>query len=362
MEKTRLVNLPVIGRVQHGEKINNRVTELHHFIAKIQDVHMQQYLDRFDKLYKGKQYIDIEIFDETPLSIKYARYNQSGEVCHCMENSNKGNAKTKDGWKPIECDTFKCQYRQRNEQGKRACNRVAWFKFIIPSICKDRIFLMRITGQKSIDRLKEYFEFKRQQGKSIKGCYTLFLKDEEQEDYFGKSHKNKILDIFEKDESNNQVKETKQTENKEKLSTVKSKKVDNIEQKQEKDTGVNKETKKTSKSAKSTKSKTTNKTENLEDENNTKTSNPLDTYSNYYIFDTSKKEMIKDKNGIEKEYLVGKFYDMNDKIHEIVIRPENAEKISKSQFGDCYEIDTKIFLKREFAMNLKQADLNKKVA
>lgn len=396
MEQTRLVNLPVIGRVQHGEKINNRVTELHHFIAKIQDAHMQQYLDRFDKLYKGKQYIDIEIFDENPLSIKYARYNQSGEVCHCMENSNKGSSKTKDGWKQVNCDTFNCKYRQRNEQGKRACNRVAWFKFIIPSICKDRIFLMRITGQTSIDRLKEYFEFKKYQGKSIKGQYTLFLKDEEQEDYFGKSHTNKILDIFEKEESNIENKSPNQLENKD-LSTEKTKKVDKIVQKQDLSTTANNEilktqletenkitkkedikaktktenktetkseteTKKTTKSARKTKTKATDNVKDKESEDKNKTSNTLDVYSNYYIFDSSKKEMIKDKKGIEKEYLVGKFYDMKDKTHEIVIKPENSEEISNSQFGDWYEIETKVFLEREFAMDLKQADLNRKAA
>ena len=145
MEQTRLVNLPVIGRIQHGERTNNRVTELGYFIAKIDDRYMQTYLQKFNEQYKGKQSVEIELFNEEPLTTKFARYNQSGEVCYCMADSNQANQKTKNGWQKIDCDTYNCQYRQRNEQGKCACNRIGWLKFLIPSVCKDRIFLMRIT-------------------------------------------------------------------------------------------------------------------------------------------------------------------------------------------------------------------------
>lgn len=100
---------------------------------------MQPYLEKFNKLYKGNKSIDIELFTEDPLSIKYARYNQSGEVCYCMEDSDMANQKTKNGWKQIQC-TEACQYRQKNEAGKCACNRIAWFKFFIPSISKDQIY------------------------------------------------------------------------------------------------------------------------------------------------------------------------------------------------------------------------------
>ena len=56
MEQTRYVNLPVIGRVQHGEKIINnnggtKLLEYGHFIAKIQDEFMQKFLERFNELY-----------------------------------------------------------------------------------------------------------------------------------------------------------------------------------------------------------------------------------------------------------------------------------------------------------------------
>lgn len=71
------VNLPVVGRVQHGEKIEGKgAKELGYFIVKIQDTYMQEYLEKFNKQYKGKKSIDIQIFNEEPLTIKYARFNQ----------------------------------------------------------------------------------------------------------------------------------------------------------------------------------------------------------------------------------------------------------------------------------------------
>lgn len=95
MKQTQLVNLPVIGRVQHGKKIKNKVIEYGYFIAKSDDSYMQIYLDKFDKLFKGKQSIEIEFFNEEPLSKKYVRYNQSGEVCCSPEGSNKANQRVK---------------------------------------------------------------------------------------------------------------------------------------------------------------------------------------------------------------------------------------------------------------------------
>lgn len=62
--QTRLINLPVIGRVQHGEKLKNKVTEYGYFIAKSDDAYMKKFLDKFDEEYKGKQNIEIEFFDE----------------------------------------------------------------------------------------------------------------------------------------------------------------------------------------------------------------------------------------------------------------------------------------------------------
>ena len=75
-----------------------------------------------------------------------------------------------------------------------------WLKFLIPSVCRDRIFLMRITGQTSINRLDDYFNLQRAQGNTIKGHYTLFLKQEEQSNNLGKTFNNYVLDILKKED------------------------------------------------------------------------------------------------------------------------------------------------------------------
>ena len=67
--QTRLINLPVIGRVQHGEKLKNKVTEYGYFIAKSDDAYMKKFLDKFDEEYKGKQNIEIEFFDEININV-----------------------------------------------------------------------------------------------------------------------------------------------------------------------------------------------------------------------------------------------------------------------------------------------------
>lgn len=84
MEQTRNFKLPIIGQVQHGQKVNNKVTELGYFILKTKNDYMNVYLQKFDKQIKGKQSIDIEFFDEEPLLVRYVRYNQGGKACHCM--------------------------------------------------------------------------------------------------------------------------------------------------------------------------------------------------------------------------------------------------------------------------------------
>ena len=202
MEETRLVNLPIIGMVQRGRtestpKGTKRVIELDHFVAKVTDKHMIEFLKKFNDIYENKSSIDIEIFDEEPLTTKYTRYNQGGTVCSCPTTSNIAYQKTKEGWKEVECSKD-CIHIQRNKQGKCNCNRRGWFKFFMPKICTDRIWLMKITGQTSIIRLHDYFELQRMQGKSIKGHYNLFLKQEEISDFTGKTYNHYILDIVSK--------------------------------------------------------------------------------------------------------------------------------------------------------------------
>ena len=128
MKETRNFKLPIIGRVQHGEQIVNdngkkQVKEYKYFIAKVKEPNMQHYLEEFNKLIKGKKSIDIQFLDDNPLTVRYERNNQGGRACYCMENEETGKQKVKNLWQPIKC-TADCEYRQKDANGKKACNRI----------------------------------------------------------------------------------------------------------------------------------------------------------------------------------------------------------------------------------------------
>ena len=373
MEQTKFVNLPVIGRIQHGERTNNKLTELGYFIAKINDCHMETYLRKFDEQYKGKQSIEIELFNENPLTTKYARYNQSGEVCYCMVDSNQANKKTKNGWQKISCDTYNCKYRQKNEQGKCTCNRIGWLKFLIPSICTDRIFLMRITGQTSINRLDDYFNLQRIQGKSIKGIYTLFLKQEEQSNNLGQTFNNYVLDILKKEDFISQhqfpqnIKKTKElyTINNQ---NVHAKVVNSIDPPSKIETTKKVETleketitqKTSTKSAKKNKSKITEEKldDNKNNENQENKSIEDDEFKDCYALLRTFNEKISDK-----DYLIGEFTDMKDQISNIVIRPEDAIELVKCDLGTFVRLEVLEIKGKKFAVKLEFIEkILKKVA
>lgn len=364
--------------MQHGEKIKNKVIEYGYFIAKSDDVYMKPYLDKFDQLFKGKASIEIEFFSEEPLSKKYARYNQSGEVCSCPEGYNIANQRVKNGWQQINCDTFNCQYRQKNEQGKCACNRIGWLKFLIPDVSTDRIFLMRITGQTSINKLDDYMELQKVQGKSIKGRYILFLKQIEQSNSLGQTFNNYVLDILKKEDfiQTKQIPETNQNSNE--IFTINDKNVDDNVEKQEQTSKSDIQTQKientemaqtikqtenkaanttetndTVKQKKQTKSKTKKaeeKTKKLKTEEKKETEN----YDNYYVFESLSKETIKTKNGESKQYTVGKFYDMLNKPYSIVLKPEHGYELENCELGTIVQfLEIKEINERKFAIDLK---------
>lgn len=324
---------------------------------------MQRYLEKFDQLYKGKQSIDIEFFNEEPLTIKYVRYNQSGEVCSSLADSNEANLKVKNGWQKIKCDTYDCHYREKNKQGKCACNRIGWLKFLIPSVSQDRIWLMKITGQTSINRLNDYFNFQKIQGLSIKGKYSIFLKQEEQINILGQTFNNYILDILKQE--NSEIKQIpKPTENIKDLSTENEQKVNNNivkevkpvekenmtvitteseEETKQKVTSTKEKTKKETKNKTKTEVKES-KTENSKNDNNSE-NNSLE---NCYALLSTSKEIIADK-----EYLIGEFTDMEDKISNIVIRPEDATELEKCDLGTVVRLDIAEIKGRKFAMKLE---------
>lgn len=377
MEQTRNTNLPIIGMVQHGIQIQNsngtkRAKELGYFIAKVQDKYMEKFSQKFKELYEGKQYIEIEFVNDNPLTKKFVRYNQSGEVCYCLEGNNTGSQKTKNGWKPIECNTEECQYRQRNEVGKTACNRIAWLKFFIPKISKDRIWLMKITGQTSINRIDTYINIQKTQGISLNNRYILFLKQEEQENKFtGQKFNNYVLDILKKEDflleqtipqtsevnlkqstanaenvNNNVVNQelkvinTNTTANVTKSETAKAKEV-NSKQSTTAKKQTKSKTKKEENTPKETKSKET-KTENTDDES-----------KNCYALLRTFAKKLTDKTGKTKEYLIGEFADMQDNISNIVIRPEDSEEVAECDLGTFVKIKVNEIGGRKFAMKLE---------
>lgn len=377
MEQTRYVNLPVIGMVQHGEQVptangGKRAKELGHFIAKIQDNYMQKFLQKFKELYEGKKYIEIEFVNDNPLTKKFVRYNQGGEVCYCLEGNNIGSQKTKNGWKPIECNTVECPYRQRNEVGKTACNRIGWLKFFIPSISMDRIWLMKITGQTSIDRLDSYIKIQKAQGNSLNNRYILFLKQEEQENKFtGQKFNNYVLDILKKEDFLLEQTIPQTSEISVKQSTANAENVNNNVVNQElkvinnnttsnvtkEETAKAKEvnSKQSTTAKKQTKSKT-KKEENKSKETEsvvTKTENTEDELKNCYALLSTFTEKLTNKQGESKEYLIGEFTDMQDNISNIVIRPEDSKEIAECDLGTFVKLDVSEIGGRKFAMKLE---------
>lgn len=355
-------NLPMIGRIQHGEKEGNKIKELGHFIAKIQDEFMQKFLEKFDEQFKGKKYIEIEFYDDNPLSKKYVRFNQSGEVCKCFEGTTKGQQKVKNVWQSIECNE-QCQYRQKNDYGKSACNRIGWLKFFIPSICQDRIWLMKITGQTSINRIDGYINLQKAQGNSLNGRYILFLKQEQQTSKFtGQNYNNYVLDIVKKEDFifSDQIPET--TENQKILSTKSDENVNNNVEKEQAITqkatvtqntedAKSQESKSKKKSTSSAKSKNSKKSEKKPTEKDTNVQSQNDDDKTYVLLRTFN-ETIENK-GQSKEYLMGEFCNMEDKIFNIAIKPDFADELSKCELGTPVKLDVTEVNNMLFALNLQ---------
>ena len=325
---------------------------------------MKSYLEKFDNQYKGKQTIDIFIFNEEPLSIKHSRSNQSGEQCYCKEGSNEANQKTKNGWQKVNCDRANCQYKQKDSYGKTACKRMGWFKFIIPSVCEDRIFLMRITGQTSINRLNDYFKLQKSQGKSIKGFYSLILKQEEQSNSLGKTFNNYILDIIKKD---NFISQNTIPENIEKPKELSTKNDQNVNKETEESNiqsptlDEKKEEKQTKKSiTKSTKSKPKKTQEDKKDTDtkNDENSTLKEKYPNTYILVENKHKEI-----AGKDYLVPQFVDMEDKLFDIAVRPEVAAELENCETGTYVKMVTSEVNGQLFAIEFEFVQkMSKKIA
>lgn len=378
MKETRNFKLPIIGRVQHGEQIVNdngkkQVKEYKYFIAKVKEPNMQHYLEEFNKLIKGKKSIDIQFLDDNPLTVRYERNNQGGRACYCMENEETGKQKVKNLWQPIKC-TADCEYRQKDANGKKACNRIAWLKFFIPEIATDRLWLMRITSQEAIDNLKGYIAMQKLQGNSLKGIYTIFLYDAEQTDWQGKTHNNCLVDLVEKNigtqntipqVSQNieqsqtihaEVKETTQTTTSEAKKEADSKETTpakskaNAKETRKSTTGKStSKTETTSKKAEKEEIKTANE-KNSKNVSNNEISQSKETTGDYALISTTE-EIIKTSKG-EKKYVVGEFADMDDKMHNIYINPEFATELMQCDLGTMVHLTVQEKSNKKFALEL----------
>ena len=365
MEQKRIL-LPLAGKIQHGKQEQSqkgrKIVELGYFIAKAENETLTFLENRFNEKYPQKQAIHIRFFDENPYTVRRIRYNQSGAVCYCPYEEDKAKQKVSGTWKQIEC-TEQCKYRIVEEgKQKPLCNLEGTLKFLLPEISQDRIWLMKITGQTSLFRLKEYINFQKYLGNSLIGDYYLFLKKKKQTNKDGKTYENYILDIIRTEEFTSNGDTLNNTE----LSTIKSQNVDNstkIPPKNENNSNSNEtitetknkeETKAKTTKRKKTESKTTSKKENetkTEESNvtNLENTNPDDKFKNWYLLlDKGYKTLM--NAGKPTEYLVANFVDMYDNVKEVIIAPQFIDEIMECDTGtnvilDLAKAGDKIFTK-----------------
>lgn len=352
MEQVTRTNLPIVGRIQHGEqqfiKQRKRVTELGYFIAKTKNSNMNFLLNRFDEKYPKQTFLNVTFFNEDPLTIRRIRYNQGGAVCYCMSGTIKGKQKVSNKWQDIECSS-NCKYCIKQEgAGKPACNYEGTLKFMLPEISQDRIWIMKITGQQSISNLEEYIGFQKYLGNSLKGTYTIFLNQIEQTNAEGKKFNNFVIDIIKAEDfnSNNNLISQNDTKNSV-ISTENTNIVENSISNQtptETEKNTKKGTNKTSRpTKKSTKTSDTNVVSSMETEKadsnleqpqitNEQNQNVPQTYKEHcFLYDTEYKNFK--KAGKDTEYLIAKVTDENDKTTDVVVKPEFREKMEKCDIG-----------------------------
>ena len=353
MEQVTRTNLPIVGRIQHGEQqfVNQRkrVTELGYFIAKTKNSNMNFLLNRFDEKYPKQTFLNVTFFNEDPLTIRRIRYNQGGAVCYCMSGTTKGKQKVSNKWQDIECSS-NCKYCIKQEgAGKPACNYEGTLKFMLPEISQDRIWIMKITGQQSISNLEEYIGFQKYLGNSLKGTYTIFLNQIEQTNAEGKKFNNFVIDIVKTEDFNSNNNSISQNDTKNSIiSTKNTNNVENtIPSPSQTQTETEKNTKKGTKTSrqtkKSTKTNDTNVVSSMETEKvdsnleqpqitNEQNQNVPQTYKEHcFLYDTEYKNFK--KAGKDTEYLIAKVTDENDKTTDVVVKPEFREKMEKCDIG-----------------------------
>ena len=351
MEQVTRTNLPIVGRIQHGEQqfVNQRkrVTELGYFIAKTKNNNMNFLLNRFNEKYPKQTFLNVQFFDEDPLTVRKARYNQGGIVCYCMSGTSKGKQKVSNKWQDIECNS-NCKYCIKQEgTSKPACNYEGTLKFMLPEISQDRIWIMKITGQQSISNLEEYIEFQKYLGNSLKGTYTIFLNQIEQTNFEGKKFNNFVIDIVKAEDFNSNNNSNSQIDSKNPI--ISTQNIDDtIPSQVQNEKNTQKDTKKTNRQTKTStkkdaKTNNTNVVTSTSDGKNDsqmkqtqvtdeKKNNAPETHQEHcFLYDTEYKNFK--KSGKDTEYLIAKVADVNDKTTDVVVKPEFREKIEKCDIG-----------------------------
>lgn len=337
---------------------------------------MKFLVNRFEEKFKQPDAITVRFFDENPFTVRQARYNQGGLVCYCMDGSTQGKQKVKNKWKPIECNE-NCEYKMKEGPGKAMCSLEGTLKFMLPEICTDKIWYMKINSYTSIQTLKNYIDFQKQLGNSLIGDYVIFLKEVEQTNIEGNKFKNKVIDIIRKEDfisnnqtiSNNQINSQNQnnqpqlftnqvknveenTRNSETTASKNNINKDNETKKQDKikiEETVEKQEKlvETTEKKETTDKKTTKKTtktkkqENKEEQKGTETPEDAelnDKFLNYHILIETKTKMLT-KNGKPTEYVFATFTNTDDKTVEVIIPPKFAEELKQCDLGTSVLLD-----------------------
>lgn len=259
-----------------------------------------------------------------------------------MEKIN-GKQKVSGKWQEIKCDS-NCQYRVLDEKtNKPACAQEGVLKFMLPKVSSDRVWIMRIKSYYSIQALKNYIEFQKQIGNSLKGDFVLYLTEKTQTSKAtGKSFKNQILNIVKKEDFNieettvisniNSIEEKKEEPPKKEVKKSKTSKKESTAEK------ATKTTKTTSKS-KTTSSKAKKQVKSEKEDKSTKiqeTSKAEDS-KEYMLIDTSNQSIV--KKGKKTKYLIGTFGDIDENVIDVIIPPSEAEKLSMHALGTIVKLD-----------------------
>lgn len=347
----------MLGRIQHGEQQikgkTKKVVDYGYFIAKVKDENLNFLINRFNEKYPQKSALRIRFFDEEPLSIRRIRYNLGGALCYCMYNQTQGKHKEGNVWKPVNCSE-NCKYRIVEEgKQKPLCNFEGTLKFLLPEISNDRIWIMKITGQTSLFRLKEYIDFQKYLGNSMLGDYYIFLKKENQTNKLGKSYNNFILDIIRKEDTNFVVNNSSKPIEK---STIIPQTVDNStekgnihDNKVEKNNTSPVKKKTTKKQVKETKAEIVNIEKDNKDNSKKEENNNFDNY--YLLLETFTRNFKRD--GKPKEYLLASFVDQYDNVVEAIIPPNFKDEILKCGTGTNVVLDLKTIGEKTLANNIE---------